>query len=66
MICSKERDKNNRFEKSCMQWTELAAIGYTTTPRKLIFFSDKYYLYGEKKIIINHELDIYLYLCIDY
>ena len=46
MICSKERDKNNRFEKSCMQWTELAAIGYTTTPRKLIFFSDKYYLYN--------------------
>lgn len=28
MICSKERDKNNRFGKSCMQWTELAL----TTP----------------------------------
>ena len=25
MICSKERDKNNRYGKLCMQWTELAA-----------------------------------------
>ena len=41
MICSKERDKNNRFGKLCMQWTELAAIGYTVTfqPHIFSFFS---------------------------
>ena len=38
MICSKERDKNNRFGKLCMQWTELAAIGYTVTSLNHIFF----------------------------
>lgn len=38
MICSKERDKNNRFGKSCMQWTELAAIGCTATPQPIYFF----------------------------
>ena len=37
MICSKERDKNNRFGKSCMQWTELAAIGCTATPQPIYF-----------------------------
>lgn len=37
MICCKERDKNNRFGKSCMQWTELAAIGYTATPQPTYF-----------------------------
>lgn len=37
MICSKERDKNNRYWKLCMQWTELAAIGYTITPTNIFF-----------------------------
>ena len=30
MICCKERDKNNRFGKLCMQWAELTA-GVRTT-----------------------------------
>lgn len=52
MICSKERDKNNWYWKLCMQWTELAVIGYTTTPQPtyfFLFFSDKHYIYGKNK-----------------
>lgn len=52
MICSKERDKNNRFGKSCMQWTELAAIGCTATPQPIyffLFFSDTHSLYGKNE-----------------
>lgn len=37
MICCKERDKNNLFGKSCMQWAELAVVGYTTTAQPHIF-----------------------------
>lgn len=37
MICSKERDKNNWYWKLCMQWTELAVVGYTTTAQPHIF-----------------------------
>ena len=37
MICSKERDKNNRFGKLCMQWTELATDVRTTHPNQHIF-----------------------------
>ena len=52
MICSKERDKNNRFGKSCMQWTELAAIDYPATPQPtyfFLFFSDKHLIYGKNE-----------------
>ena len=52
MICSKERDKNNWYWKLCMQWTELAVIGYPTTAQPHIFsffFSDKHSLYGKNK-----------------
>ena len=37
MICCKEREKNNRFGKLCMQWTELAADVRTTHPNQHIF-----------------------------
>lgn len=52
MICCKERDKNNHLGKSCMQWTEMAAIGYTTTPQPIyffLFFSDKHLIYGKNE-----------------
>ena len=35
MICCKERDKKHWFRKLCMQWTELAAVGFTTRPNKI-------------------------------
>lgn len=37
MICCKEREKNNRFEKLCMQWTELAADVRAPHPNQYIF-----------------------------
>ena len=37
MICSKEREKNNRFGKLCMQWIELAADVRTVHPKQYIF-----------------------------
>lgn len=51
MICSKERDKNNWFCKLCMQWTELAVIGCTTSPQQHIFsfFSDTHSQYGKNE-----------------
>lgn len=51
MICCKESDKNDRFEKLCMQWAELAADVRTTHPNHIFFpsFSDKHYIYGKNK-----------------
>ena len=37
MICCKERDKNNRFRKLCMQWAELTADVRTTHPNQYTF-----------------------------
>ncbi len=37
MICCKERDKNNRFGKLCMQWAELTADVRTTHLNQHIF-----------------------------
>lgn len=37
MICCKERDKNNRFGKLCMQWAELTADVRTTHTNQYTF-----------------------------
>ncbi len=37
MNCCKERDKKHWFQKLCMQWTELAAVGFTAYPNKIFF-----------------------------
>ncbi len=37
MICCKERDKRHWFRKLCMQWTELAAVGFTASPNNIFF-----------------------------
>lgn len=51
MIYCKERDKNNRFGKLCMQWAELTADVRTTHPNQYTFsfFFDKHLLYGKNK-----------------
>ena len=37
MICSKEREKNNRFGELCMQWIELVADVLATHFNQYIF-----------------------------
>ena len=39
------------LNKLCMQWTELAAVGFTSYSSNIFFpfFSDKHYSYGENK-----------------
>lgn len=51
MICCKERDKKQWFRELCMQWTELAAVGFIAHPNNIffLFFSDKHLAYGENK-----------------
>lgn len=38
MICCKERDKKHWLRKLCMQWTELAAVGFIAYPNNVFFF----------------------------
>lgn len=37
MNCCKERDKKHWFQKLCMQWTELVAVGFTAYPNNIFF-----------------------------
>ena len=70
MICCKERNKKHWFRKLCMQWTELATVGFTTRPNKifsLFFVLNISHMERQNNYHnMNHKFNIYSYFCVNY